>query len=97
MQISRNGLSREIPDKENCFSTEFNSIMNRNRLKSDRGPICYPRCRHRDLIHGDQISSKDLTNLKSRAADIGSETPCKLLANSKTGQRLESDWQSFQG
>jgi hypothetical protein len=39
-----------------------------------------------DLIYDDQISGKDLTSLKNIATDIGWETPCGLVVNSKAEQ-----------
>jgi hypothetical protein len=85
------------PNEENWFSADLNSATTRNRLKSHTGSPDRPSGQHRDLIYGDQVSGKDLTSLKSIAADIGSGTPHKLFVNSEAEQGMENDWQNFQG
>jgi hypothetical protein len=60
-------------------STKFYSVTNKNRPKSQRGSICHSSGQGRDLIDDGQISGKDLTKLKTIAADIGSETPFDYL------------------
>jgi hypothetical protein len=70
----------DVPDERITSSTKFDSVTNKNQLKSQRGSICHSSGQRRDLIDDGQISDKDLTRLKTISADIGSKTPFDYLS-----------------
>jgi hypothetical protein len=71
---------QDVLDERIASSTEFDSVTNKNRPKSRRGPIYYPSGQRRDLIDDGQISGKDLRSLKTMVVDIGAETPFDHLS-----------------
>jgi hypothetical protein len=86
---------QDILDERIAFSTEFNSVTNKNRLKSHRGSICHPSGQCRDLTDDGQISGKDLTRLNAIAADIGLETPFNYLLISRRNTERRVTGNSF--
>jgi hypothetical protein len=83
-------LLLDIPDEGIASSTEFDSVTNKNRLKSQRGSICHSSGQRRDLSDDSQIIGKDLTRLKTIAVDIGSETSLDYLSM----PRRNTEWRA---